>query len=267
MVQMSLWSTCVVNLSGGLSSAVSAERAIDRFGAKNTTLVFSDTMIEDPDLHRFLSEIETYFGCAIHRIADGRTPFDVFRDVRYLGNTRVDPCSRILKRELIDRWVTENCPPDVVRVFGYRHDEEDRTRKLASRLPWTCWFPLGDRPWLSPAQIWDRVENIWSIRVPQLYVDGFEHNNCGGGCCKAGQKQFAHLWRTYPDRFAYWENGEQDMLRLLGRDDISILRDRRGGTRKPLTLRAFRERLEASATDYDEQDVGAVCDCMGVMQP
>lgn len=265
-MQSVFWSTCVVNLSGGLSSAVSAERAVERFGVDRTTLVFADTLIEDDDLHRFIDETEEYLGCKVHRIADGRTPFEVFRDVRYLGNTRVDPCSKILKRDLIDRWVSENCPSDVVRVFGYRHDEEDRTQKLASRLPWTCWFPLEERPWLSPAQLWDRVENVWNIRIPNLYVEGFEHNNCGGGCCKAGQKQFRRLYFTHPDRYAYWENGEQDMIEFLGRDDISILRDRRGGTTKPLTLKAFRERIEQDASNYDETDVGAACDCMGVMK-
>lgn len=41
------------------------------------------------------------------RLADGRDIWQVFRDVKFLGNTRIDPCSRVLKRELMRKWVDE----------------------------------------------------------------------------------------------------------------------------------------------------------------
>jgi hypothetical protein len=35
-------------------------------------------------------------------IADGRHPWEVYRDEKFIGNSLVDPCSRILKREIND---------------------------------------------------------------------------------------------------------------------------------------------------------------------
>lgn len=52
----------------------------------------------------------------LHRvrwIADGRDPWQVFADERFIGNTKVDPCSKILKRELLDRWGRENAQHDI----------------------------------------------------------------------------------------------------------------------------------------------------------
>jgi hypothetical protein len=46
---------------------------------------------------------------------------------------------------------------------------------------------------------------------------------------------------------------------MLGKD-VAILRDRRGGQSRPLTLRAFRERLESDPKLFDADDEGA-CGC------
>lgn len=92
---------------------------------------------------------------------------------------------------------------------------------------------------------------------PRLYRVGFAHNNCGGGCCKAGQAQFGHLYRTDRDVYDEWEEEETDLRELLG--DVSILRDRRGGGSKPLPLSVFRQRLEAGAA-YDLFEFGG-CGC------
>jgi hypothetical protein len=99
------------------------------------------------------------------------------------------------------------------------------------------------------------------LTPPRLYDLGYEHNNCGGFCFKAGQRQFAHLLRQDRPRYLYHEGKEQEMREYLGKD-ISILRDRRGGVTRPMTLRAFRLRLEDDQ-DYDQLDAGSACDCMG----
>ena len=52
---------------------------------------------------------------------------------------------------------------------------------------------------------------------------------------------------------------EQDTRVFLGKD-ITVLRDRRGGTTKPLTLREFRERVQADAIEVDPDDLGG-CAC------
>ena len=72
---------------------------------------------------------------------------------------------------------------------------------------------------------------------------GFPHANCGGGCIKAGQSQFARLLDQLPDRYAEWERHEQELRADLG--DVAILRDRTRDESKPLTLTDLRLRIES----------------------
>lgn len=96
------------------------------------------------------------------------------------------------------------------------------------------------------------------IRPPRLYGMGFPHNNCGGFCIKAGQAHFKKLLEQLPERYAYHERREQELREYLDKD-VAILRDRRGGTTKPMTLKAFRERLEDTG-EYDPEEWGG-CGC------
>lgn len=251
---------CVVRVSGGLSSAIAWERALDRFGPDGTVGLFADTLIEDCDLYRFLVDLERHFEHKLTRIADGRTPFETFQAERFLGNSRVDPCSRILKRELMDRWACENAP-DSIQAFGLNWDEDDRIARIAKRSKQLTWFPLTEQPHLGTDEMAARVRS-WGIEIPRLYTLGFAHNNCGGGCVKAGQAQWRLLLRTMPERYARWEREEETLRAELG--DVSILKHRSGPQKgQPLTLRAFRERLERQPLLFDQEDRGAACDCMG----
>lgn len=76
---------------------------------------------------------------------------------------------------------------------------------------------------------------------------------------KAGQGQFVHLLRTMPDRYAAWEREEQALRQHLGKN-VSILRDRTGGTVRPLTLAELRERETSRPEQLDLLDVGG-CGC------
>src|SRR5690606_19325527 len=103
--------------------------------------VFADTLIEDDDLYRFLKDLERHFQQPLTVLKDGRDPFQVFRDVRFLGNSRVDPCSKILKRELLETF-TLSCPAPRIRVYGMKADEDDRRERLRRRVQNDiCWFP------------------------------------------------------------------------------------------------------------------------------
>jgi hypothetical protein len=95
------------------------------------------------------------------------------------------------------------------------------------------------------------------IEPPRLYAMGFPHNNCGGFCVKAGQAQFALLLRTMPDRYRYHEEQEEAMRVVVG--NHSILSDRTGGTRKPLSLKRFREIIERQGA-FDRDEWGG-CGC------
>ena len=73
-------------------------------------------------------------------IAEGRTPHEVFKDVRFLGNSRIDPCSKKLKRELIDHWKSEHCDREQTACYvGIDWTEKHRYAILASRWPAIGW--------------------------------------------------------------------------------------------------------------------------------
>ena len=46
----------IIFFSGGLGSWATAKRVIDRYGSENVLCLFTDTLIEDADLYRFLLE-------------------------------------------------------------------------------------------------------------------------------------------------------------------------------------------------------------------
>jgi len=244
----------VVSFSGGLCSFWTAMRVAEKYGTENMVLLFADTMIEDEDLYRFNADVERLLGVPLTVVRDGRTPWEVFRDKRFLGNSRVDPCSAVLKRALLDRWKVANCDPsETVMYMGLDWTVEHRLVRLRKRMPkWQVEAPMCEAPYWTKSRMVDECRML-GIDPPRLYGMGFHHNNCGGFCVKSGHAQFALLLRTMPERYAYHERMEQGMRVMLGdyglgwgrEKNVAILNDRAGGgPRRPLTLKAFRERIE-----------------------
>lgn len=193
-------------------------------------------------------------------LADGRTPWDVFRDERYLGNSRTAPCSKVLKRETCDRWVEARFTPEtVVQYLGIDWTEEHRIERLRElRAPWQFEAPLCEEPFVLKPQLYDLLATQ-GIELPRLYKLGFSHNNCGGGCVRAGIGHFAKLHHELPEVFAEWERNEQGVRTFLDRDDIAMLKDRRGGSNVPMTLVQLRRRLDAG-DQVDAFEIGG-CGC------
>lgn len=247
----------VIHYSGGLSSHLAAHRIIEEVGASRCVLLFADTKSEDADLYRFIGEGSAALGCELVTIADGRNIWQVFRDVRFLGNSRVDPCSKILKREMLDRWVRANAP-DSTGIIGYTVCEPGRWENYRARKPRSR-APLMEAPTLRAEEVAGEFASLFpGIAPPRLYAKGAKHNNCGGGCVKAGQAHFDWLRRELPDVYAEWEREEESLRQDLG--DVSILRDRRGGKTRVLTLKQFRERMEGGCVP--EPGGGHACRCM-----
>jgi hypothetical protein len=248
----------VVSYSGGAGSWCAAKRVAEAHGIDNMVLLFADTNMEDEDLYRFLDDSAENIGMPITRITDGRTPWDVFKDKRFLGNSRVDPCSAVLKRDLIRKWLSDNCDPiSTVVYIGIDWTEAHRIERIQAREDvWRYEAPMCSAPYLSKTDMitWMRRDGI---QPPRLYSMGFPHNNCGGFCVKAGQAQFAKLLREMPERYAEHEAAEQGLREFLGKD-VAIMRDRTGGETRPITMAEFRQRVEAN--DYDQFDWGG-CGC------
>tara|TARA_Y100000114_G_scaffold156549_1_gene184088 strand:- start:1535 stop:2341 length:807 start_codon:yes stop_codon:yes gene_type:complete len=253
----------VVFYSGGISSYCEAKRTVNRFGAENTVLLFTDTKYEHEDLYRFLRESAKFLGAQLVEIADGRDPWQVFKDERLLGSSKMDPCSKILKRQLSKKWVHENYPDhkNVILHLGMNFDEGKRLQRSGSFWsPYEVVSLLMEKPFLTKSQMLQE-STMDGIDPPELYELGFKHNNCGGFCVKAGHAHFRHLLKTLPEKYAEVEAKEEEMRQMLGKD-ISILTDRSGGnnqSRKIMTLKQFREREDSQCDLFD----WGGCDCFG----
>lgn len=257
----------IVMFSGGVGSWAAAKRVAERAGTADMVLLFADTLTEDEDLYRFLDEAAANVGVPVTRIADGRDVWQVFKDERYLGNHMVDPCSKILKRELCDRWVLERFTPETaIRYIGYDWTEPGRFKTYKARaLPWRVEAPMTERPYMDKHMMLDWLRAC-GIRPPRLYELGFQHNNCGGFCVKAGIDHFRLLMHTLPEVYHYHEGKEQELREYLGKD-VAILRDRTGGKSRPLTLRELREREECLPMPIGNDFGGCGCFTPMIEQP
>lgn len=314
--------------SGGLGSWMTAKRVADQHGTDDLVLLFADVKGdstsphsgEDEDTYRFIIEaaanaldvalpsemptadwltarhlVDAGYVPGLIRVGDaqGRDIWQIFRDDRFLGNSRLANCSKYGKQKPCRDWLDANCDPADTVLYvgldwsephripanrlGYAHAFDRPCVDIKACLPFANGVPgavpckrhLGERAWrvefpMTKAPLLDKAQMMAlceaeGIEVPRLYRAGFPHNNCGGGCVRAGQAQFELLLREHPERYRYWEAREQELRDHLD-SDVSILRDRTGGTSRPMTLRAFREGIEAQADLFDPLDFGG-CGC------
>jgi hypothetical protein len=243
----------VVQYSGGVSSWAVAKIVKDDIMQDGDTLhlLFADTTIEDEDTYRFLYASAENVGVPVTRIADGRDIWQVFKDVGFLGNSRLDPCSRVLKRDLLRKHIENNFDPETAIIYlGIDWTEVHRLDRARPRWePWQLDAPLVNSSMSKDDLLaWADREGLPRQR---LYEWGMPHANCGGGCVKAGISHFVKLHDVFPERFAEWEANEQSVRDHLGKD-VSMLKDRRGGTAKPLTLRDLRLRIETERASGEQ---------------
>ena len=250
----------VVMFSSGAGSWAAARRVADEHGTDDLVLLFADVRGEDADNYRFLHEAAADVGGELVIVEDGRTIWDVFKDNRFLGNSRLANCSKFLKQQPAREWLDANCDPADTTVYvGIDWTETHRIPAIErSYLPYVAKAPLCEPPYLSRDDVFADLKRR-GIKRPRLYDLGLQHANCGGLCVRAGQGQFARVLDLMPERFAEWERNEQELRDHLGKD-VSILRDRTGGQVVPLTLTAFRERAESKPEQIDLFDIGG-CGC------
>ncbi|MEV5029600.1 hypothetical protein [Paenibacillus sp. LPE1-1-1.1] len=260
-------------LSGGIASWAAGMRVAEKYGTNNLVHLFTDTKKlndnhphrgEDEDLYRFLKESQTLIGGELEWISSGKHVWQVFDETRYMGNSRVDPCSRILKREEAKAWVTNRYRSDeVVLYMGLDWTEIHRIDKCTKYwYPYKVVFPLTDEPYLSKEDMIKWVES-YGVASPRLYSMGFQHNNCGGFCVKAGMGHFHNLLKQMPDRYMYHEIKQEELFLVLNKR-VPFLRKYINSKLKYLSLKEFREIVEGEEktaielVDYD--DIGG-CGC------
>lgn len=251
--------TYQISFSGGMGSAISA--LIAKENGLDFNLIFADTLIEDEDLYRFCNDISAACGKEIITLCDGRTPWQVFVDKRYIGNSRTAHCSGELKTDQVRQWLSFNAKDTDPIVLGMDWSEMDRIERAQRR-----W----DRPVVSllnqyriTRDMHDAILKRYGIEKPRLYKMGWSHNNCGGFCVKGGQVQMERLLRMFPERYAYHEKQMDDAMQIIGSTAKPFLRITLAGDLKYVTLKEFRELLETNRAElpmFDAEGCGCFTD-------
>lgn len=241
----------VVSLSGGLASFMTAE--LLRRDDKDFDLVFCDTLSEAPDLYRFLDDQAQYFGKTIVRLSQGMNIWQAQYAADYQANSRKDPCSRILKREPFKAYMKKYYKPEEATiVIGIGSKEKHRTKDFQrNHAPFAVIAPLTEKE-ITNDDIAEVCENA-GFRAPEIYDYDFPHNNCGGFCVKAGQKQAAMLLKHKRKTYLWHERKQEAVFELMDKKHPTI-RKVENGEMKYYSLREFRAFLESGGAPdlYDE---------------
>jgi hypothetical protein len=259
----------VVMFSGGIGSWMTAKRVVEQFGPEDVILLFSDVkgdtenphIGEDEDTYRFIEEASKMLGAELVTLVEGRNIWEVFKDRKFLGNSRLAPCSHELKQKPAKKWIWDNCDPaDTMIYVGIDWSEAHRLAAVERGYsPYHVAAPLTAEPFYTKQQMIDEAEKL-GLRAPRLYSMGFKHNNCGGGCVRAGHKQFKNLLDKMPERFAEWEKQEEKMQDFLG-VEVTILSRTIDGKKTPFSLTDLRHAAEEQPYLIDMNDEGVSCNC------
>lgn len=253
----------VMSLSGGVASAVAADRAINKFGRENVVLRFADTSWEDDDLYRFLDDLMARWGGELVTYRDGRTPLQVAEDKQLIPNNQIAPCSSELKSKPFTE-MDRNSPKPLTVLLGLDWREMHRVERMRTKYADLAaegmfvdfpllWKPIEFRPYVE-------VVESWGIRRPRLYALSFPHNNCAGRCVKQGIHEWLRLRDVFPERFAEVRDWELAQRAKGGaRANFSICRDRTGGESRRITLAEIEQR--ETPDDEIQQDDLFSCMC------
>ena len=246
-----------VDVSGGSASAIVWHRCLELFGADRVVPVFADTNSEDADLYRFLDDCETHFGQTLTRLNDGRNIWDVFDQTGIMRIAKAGNACKasieLKQKPLADHFKTSGC--DAIAV-GIEFQEPERMERFQAKIAAPVLFPLARRPLFSECEIHEEVKRL-GLKPPEIYNEGYGHNNCAGRCILAGLGQWAANLRRDPVGFTDAESRETAFVERTG---FTILRDQRGSNVKPYTLKELR--ADAGSGREFPNDWKSTCQCM-----
>ena len=236
----------IVNYSGGAGSFCAAERAVIHYGADGVILVCADTKSEADDWYDFVAAGVEYLDVPLIMLADGRDIWQLAEDNHAIPSNRMPFCSRVLKRELIAKWIANNYdnPEDTIRVFGFDYLEQHRLTAMKEALaPAQVLAPLCWEPLLDKTDCLERVQAL-GLPYPKAYSLGLPHNNClKYGCVRGGKAYWQRLLRAVPESYARSEEAEERLRDQVG--DYAILYRVVDGVKQPLPLRQLRLQTES----------------------
>lgn len=247
----------IVSFSTGLSSAITCDRVINRYGIEDTIIVFMDTKFEDDDNYRFMNDCQKRWNKEIIILTEGRTPYEVSHAQHVIPNSRVAPCTKRLKIDMFKKWLKEQDKDSIIYI-GYDYQElhrVDKTKSNYESLGFQVDFPLLWKPYefRKYSQV---VKEDWGIEPPRMYELGYTHANCGGRCVKQGQGDWVRTLINFPDRFLEIENWEREMKNNPINEQYTLLMSQG----QNLSLEDLRKRYENNhQTNLFELDKKSIC--------
>jgi 3'-phosphoadenosine 5'-phosphosulfate sulfotransferase (PAPS reductase)/FAD synthetase len=256
----------VVSVSSGASSAVAAERTMAKYGKDNVDLVFADTKVEDASNYRFLDDLEKRWGKKIIRVADGRTPEQVWDDKRIIPNDMLAPCTYDLKLKLIIDHVKNLRAQGyaVVMCVGMSVKDIRKKSKIAANYPeWmnkrypgrllatAVNWSKSNLAYVEVPSLWSPVDmdvletvKSWGIKLPDMYPENFTSANCGGDCPKGGVKHWTRVFTLRPKTFNHREKWETEKRKDPHFAKYAMLTHRINGVDVPYPLAELRKDIE-----------------------
>lgn len=201
--------THIVMYSGGLGSWYTAKKVIEKYGKENTLLLFTDTLIEDEDLYRFLIESSAKLFGVWHKKTQWLS--DYCLEIPRLENSKLSDRKESLK---------------YVREFAF---------ELISNLVWLCdgrtpWEVYEDRGIIGNSKMAPCSMELKKDVADKYIHDNFRPNEC---ICYVGidwseshryerlvPKKFPYIYKaplTEPPIVSYSEIKEE-----LNRDGIEL---------------------------------------------
>ena len=249
----------IVSFSGGMGSFAEAKSCVDKYGKENVTLLFADTLMEDEDLYRFKDECVAFLGCELVTLTNGKTPFEIFKQEKFMGNSMVDPCYKILKREPLIEWFNAKFAVDEAQMhLGIDYSESHRLEGVQKRMsPYVYRSTLAEEGKI----IHKDYSEQFGIKRPRLYDWKLGHNNCGGFCIKAGLGHYKALYEANPDRYMEFEAKEAEVYDVIGAV-YPFLKKTENKVLRRLTLKQYREEFlsQGKVTPSESQEYGG-CGC------
>lgn len=205
----------IIFFSGGKSSFSVADWVKTNYPDDNIVLYFTDTKWEDKDLYRFIHEASTKLALPMLYHSMGLNPVELMFEKKLVFNSRIGDCSKILKMKVARDFLKKGIEPKEKYWVNKQYLKQEDVRTEA-----TLYFGIGfeemhregpiKKNWKPFEVVMPMIDNIisnnetlkkYDIKEPDLYQEGFTHNNCAGRCVKAGQAHFKNLKEQRPEEF------------------------------------------------------------------
>jgi 3'-phosphoadenosine 5'-phosphosulfate sulfotransferase (PAPS reductase)/FAD synthetase len=249
----------MISFSGGRSSAYMTDRLLKEGWKGEVVVCFANTGKEAPETLDFVHSCEHHWQRKVYwleydsnvrfREVDYATasregqPFAALIDKRkYLPNVVWRFCTQDLKVRVIKRFMMSLGYKHWVNAIGIRYDEPARwskTRAIGERERWDTWLPLVD--WRITKSM---VLDFWRQMPFDLQLEHYQ-GNCDL-CFLKGRNKVRRLLLDNPSIGDWWIEQEDKTTATF---------------RKGLSLRRFRDLVNASPTLFDYEDPDIECFC------